>query len=103
MNQTGVRALFSVQELINDVKECIRLLERVTTHAEAEIPALLVNIEQRIEADTKDAENITRQEAHDKVEELKSLVLEAREHLVLLRLDYPDSTPVRIDNGEFIV
>ncbi|KIK52219.1 hypothetical protein GYMLUDRAFT_64343 [Collybiopsis luxurians FD-317 M1] len=102
INQSGMNALFTVQELIRDLKECIQIMEEIGSQPEANIPALLTSVERRVEADIKDAQCITQREAYDKLQEFNSLAVEAGESMAQLQLRYPDTSPIRIDNGRLV-
>lgn len=100
MNQAAINALFSANQLKGDLEQCLQLLREISPASSPyDVCSTLSSVEDRLSANKAHAQRITRSEASEVMEEVGRLIKEVEHSLENWRSQYPDSSPIKVNNG----
>lgn len=103
MNQAGINALFTANQLKGDLNHCLQVLHEISpSSSHSEICSALSSIEDRLSVNKTDAQKIKRSEASEVMEKVGGLINEVENSLRHWRSKYPDTSPIRINNGRIL-
>ncbi|KIK49682.1 hypothetical protein GYMLUDRAFT_65557 [Collybiopsis luxurians FD-317 M1] len=103
VKKAATNALFTANELRQDLQGCIDTLDNIPpSYSSSEVCSVLSSVKDRVSADRSDAQQITRVEASQALENIGLLVVEVERRLHHWQAQYPDISPIKVDNGAHI-
>ncbi|KAJ3817514.1 hypothetical protein F5880DRAFT_1492798, partial [Lentinula raphanica] len=100
MNRAAIKACFQTDQIKKDLKECACALAGISSSASSSaVCPILFMVEERVSADWNEALKITRPEASEAIEEIRAMVEGLRKLLQEWRSQFPDTSPMRVNNG----
>jgi len=100
MNQAGINALFTANQLKGDLEQCLQLLREISPASlPYDVCSVLSSVEDRLLANKTHAQQIKRSEASEVMEEVWGLIKKVEHSLANWRSQYPDTSPIKVNNG----